>query len=189
MSKVQKIFLGALATICLVGVLWSAPTNYYGPPPSPDQYGNTVLGAIWQASTTTISNIIFGYGAGANVSSGTNNIYIGNAGTAGDFEQIRIGTPGVHTNTYIAGGLQTGSGTNITTIAQGSTGWTNILGVDCLVYIYATNGAITAWAGNIGTNSIEVTGIPTTAGVWTFLLQPGWSITSTNLAGKAVPFP
>jgi hypothetical protein len=44
-----------------------------------------------------------GYRAGANLSTGKNNIHIGAEGVAGDSETIRIGTAGVHTSTYIQG--------------------------------------------------------------------------------------
>ena len=44
-----------------------------------------------------------GYQAGFNLTSGSNNIDIGNAGVAGDAGTIRIGTKGAHTKTFVAG--------------------------------------------------------------------------------------
>ncbi len=56
-------------------------------------------------------NIGVGRGAGGNLTSGDNNIDIGNSGVAGESATIRIGTDGTHTRTFIAGirGVQTGS--------------------------------------------------------------------------------
>jgi hypothetical protein len=82
---------------------------------------NTVVGYAAFGSTGTTGNFIAGYNdiavgylAGANLVSGTNDIYIGNQGAGENFstvesEAIRIGalnnvnTNGVYTNTYIAG--------------------------------------------------------------------------------------
>jgi len=44
-----------------------------------------------------------GLNAGFNLTTGSNNIDIGNNGVAGDFAKIRIGTRPTHKNTYIAG--------------------------------------------------------------------------------------
>jgi hypothetical protein len=44
-----------------------------------------------------------GYQAGFNLTTGDNNIDIGNQGRADEFNTIRIGTARTHTNTYIAG--------------------------------------------------------------------------------------
>jgi trimeric autotransporter adhesin len=44
-----------------------------------------------------------GFNAGANLTTGSKNIDIGNVGVAGESNKIRIGTRGIHTNTYIAG--------------------------------------------------------------------------------------
>ena len=44
-----------------------------------------------------------GTGAGANLTTGSNNIDIGNAGVAGESSTIRIGTAGVQSLTFIAG--------------------------------------------------------------------------------------
>ena len=111
--KIRTLKIGAIGLIgaAMVAALaaWAAaPANYYGNPASPDQYGNTVLGAVWQASSSTVSNIVIGYGSGP--ASCTNSIYLFSAGTAGDINQIRIGTPGTQTNCVIAGTVQTASG-------------------------------------------------------------------------------
>jgi hypothetical protein len=52
------------------------------------------------------NNIALGYQAGLNVTNGSSNIEIGSPGAAGDDNIIRIGTPGLQTNTYIAGTIQ-----------------------------------------------------------------------------------
>jgi trimeric autotransporter adhesin len=44
-----------------------------------------------------------GINAGLNLTTGSNNIDIGNVGSAGDSRKIRIGTQGTQTNTFIAG--------------------------------------------------------------------------------------
>ena len=44
-----------------------------------------------------------GNSAGANLTTGNNNIDIGNAGVAGESSRIRIGTTGTHTRTFVAG--------------------------------------------------------------------------------------
>jgi hypothetical protein len=49
------------------------------------------------------NNIAIGQLAGQNVTTGANNIDIGNQGSTGDTNKIRIGTPGIQTATYIAG--------------------------------------------------------------------------------------
>jgi Chaperone of endosialidase len=49
------------------------------------------------------SNIAIGIGAGADVTTGSDNIHIGNIGTLSDTNLIRIGTPGTQTSTFIAG--------------------------------------------------------------------------------------
>ncbi len=73
-------------------------------------YGNTTginnvavgNGALMN-STTGNNNIALGMDAGANLTTGTNNIDIGHMGVAGESGIIRIGTSGVHTNTFLAG--------------------------------------------------------------------------------------
>jgi len=48
-------------------------------------------------------NIAIGRQAGVNVTTGNNNIDIGNVGVAGDAAKIRIGKQGTQTATYVAG--------------------------------------------------------------------------------------
>ena len=194
----NKSIIAAIVALVLIIGLWpirhtsAQPSqNSYGPPAQVDTWTNSLFGSVYRTSSVMISNLCLGYNAGVNISTngGTNNIYIGNTGTSGDNNVIRIGN--TQSNVLISGSLgSSGStATNITTIAQGSTGYTNTLSTDGMAYIYSTNGAISLWAGNAGTNLVEITGIPSTAGVWSFLLLPGWSITSTNLAGKFVQGP
>jgi hypothetical protein len=55
-------------------------------------------------NTTGSNNVGIGYYAGFNVAGGnSNNIHIGNQGTATDNGTIRIGTPGTQTSAFIAG--------------------------------------------------------------------------------------
>ena len=64
---------------------------------------NTAVGYFALGSSTGNSNIGIGYNAGLNLTTGDNNIHIGNDGFAGDAATIRIGTQGTQTNTHIAG--------------------------------------------------------------------------------------
>src|SRR5207244_359169 len=49
------------------------------------------------------TNVALCFNARFNVTTGSNNIDIGNTGVAGDFARIRIGTRPTHKNTFIAG--------------------------------------------------------------------------------------
>ena len=62
--------------------------------------------------------------AGQNVTTGANNIEIGNQGSSGDANKIRIGTPGAQTATYIAGirGVALGGIQQVGVNAQGQLG-------------------------------------------------------------------
>jgi len=53
--------------------------------------------------STGNSNIAVGWNAGANLTTGSNNIDIGNNGVAAESNTIRIGTSGTQTRTFIAG--------------------------------------------------------------------------------------
>jgi endosialidase-like protein len=63
---------------------------------------NTGIGYGALVSTTGSTNIALGYGAGTNLSTGSNNICIGNAGVVGESNTLRIGS-GVQTATFVAG--------------------------------------------------------------------------------------
>src|SRR4030095_10177337 len=66
--------------------------------------GNTADGV--QAlflNTTGNNNIALGFNAGENLTAGSDNIDIGNAGVAGESKTIRIGTTGTQARTFIAG--------------------------------------------------------------------------------------
>jgi hypothetical protein len=72
------------------------------------------------------SNIAIGPGAGSALTTGNDNIIVGNAGVAGETGIIRIGTSGIHTNTYLAGVIN-GDGSGLTGLTpkvdrQGGTG-------------------------------------------------------------------
>jgi len=67
-------------------------------------FSNTAVGLTALFSNTTgSSNIALGSGAGSNLTTGSNNIDIGNAGVAGESGNIRIGTSGTQTATFVAG--------------------------------------------------------------------------------------
>ena len=61
--------------------------------------GTSALGS----NTTGSRNIAIGAFAGVNLTTGSNNIDIGHWGSAGESNTIRIGKPGIQTNTYVAG--------------------------------------------------------------------------------------
>jgi hypothetical protein len=77
---------------------------------------NTAIGdeALFQ-NTNAFNNIALGYQAGINVLNGNNIIEIGNPGTDGDSNLIRIGTPGVHLTTFLAGVIN-GNGNGLTNL-------------------------------------------------------------------------
>jgi hypothetical protein len=54
-------------------------------------------------ATTGSGNIAVGAWAGQNVTTGSDNILVGHQGTAADSAVVRIGTPGTHRATYVAG--------------------------------------------------------------------------------------
>ncbi len=54
-------------------------------------------------NTSGTFNIALGSGAGQSLTIGSDNIDIGNSGVAGEGHNIRIGTQGIHTKTFIAG--------------------------------------------------------------------------------------
>jgi uncharacterized coiled-coil protein SlyX len=65
---------------------------------------NTAVGSFALFNNNAGSdNIALGVGAGGNITDGSENIDIGNAGVAGDANTIRIGTSGTHMATFIAG--------------------------------------------------------------------------------------
>jgi hypothetical protein len=55
------------------------------------------------SNTTGKQNIALGPNAGYKLTTGDNNIDIGNEGVAGEANTIRIGKAGIHTDTFIAG--------------------------------------------------------------------------------------
>ena len=64
---------------------------------------NTATGVQALFRTTGRSNIALGFQAGSNLTTGNNNIDIGNTGVAGESSKIRIGRQGTHNGTFIAG--------------------------------------------------------------------------------------
>ena len=64
---------------------------------------NTAIGVVALLNNNGDNNIAVGANAGINLTTGSNNINIGNAGSTGESNRIRIGTRGTHRNTFIAG--------------------------------------------------------------------------------------
>ena len=86
--------------------------------------GTQALGTI----TTGATNIGVGYQAGNSyTTSDSSNIAIGNLGTAGESGIIRIGTSGTHTQTHIAGVLNTSSGRVVKTTVPGAYPYTTLI--------------------------------------------------------------
>jgi hypothetical protein len=86
---------------------------------------NTAYGVNALKNNTTGSrNIALGSGAGLNLTMGNDNIDIGNQGRADESGQIRIGTPGVQTATFIAGirGVTVASGVAVVVSPNGQLG-------------------------------------------------------------------
>jgi uncharacterized coiled-coil protein SlyX len=81
------------------------------------------LGAL-NSNTTGNSNIAVGLSAGFNLTTGSNNIDIGNDGRAGESGNIRIGTKGAQTKTFIAGisGVTVANGVGVIINSQGQLG-------------------------------------------------------------------
>ena len=67
-------------------------------------------------ATNGSNNIALGYQAGYNLTNGSNNIYLGNLGVSDDNNLMRLGTPGVHTTTVIAGVIN-GNGSGLTNLS------------------------------------------------------------------------
>ena len=80
---------------------------------------NTAVGYLaLEQNVSGSSNIAVGNFAGY-LTSGNNNIDIGNSGVAGESGVIRIGSPGTHTATYLAGTV-TGNGGGLTNLNAGN---------------------------------------------------------------------
>jgi hypothetical protein len=88
--------------------------------------GNSNTASGYQAlekNRTGNNNIALGYQAGENLT-GSDNIDIANAGAANESGKIRIGTNGIHTNTFIAGisGVTVANGVGVIIDARGHLG-------------------------------------------------------------------
>jgi endosialidase-like protein len=70
-----------------------------------NDHDNTAIGesALSNKERSGSGNIALGVAAGSNLHDGDNNIYIGNGGARDESNTIRIGSPGTHTATFIAG--------------------------------------------------------------------------------------
>ncbi|HWD19618.1 MAG TPA: tail fiber domain-containing protein [Verrucomicrobiae bacterium] len=164
--------------------------------------GNTADGESALHNVTTGSNNIgLGVDSGTNLTTGSGNIEIGSAGVAGDSRVIRLGTPGVQTNTFIAG-VMFGDGSGLTNLngAQVRSGLNNVnlalayeafIGGGYVNFIAsnATSAAIGGgWANTIDTNAYEAT----VAGGWSNAVGPlAWQATigggwNNTIGGSAV---
>jgi hypothetical protein len=85
-------------------------------------HDNTASGYQALLKNMGSNNIAVGSNAGANLTSGSNNIDIGNVGVAGEAGKIRIGTPVTHTATLIAGIYNVSEGGTIKPVYINSTG-------------------------------------------------------------------
>ena len=75
---------------------------------------NTAVGSgALSANTSGLNNIALGFNAGVNISTTSSNIDIGHPGVSGDNNTIRIGTPGIQTNTVIAGVVNAPGGVQV----------------------------------------------------------------------------
>jgi hypothetical protein len=87
---------------------------------------NTAIGQMALASSNGDNNIALGSKAGRHLTSGDNNIFIGNPGFALESNAIRIGTSGTQTASYIAGisGATVPDGVTVVVGADGHLGTT-----------------------------------------------------------------
>lgn len=86
---------------------------------------NTAIGIQALSSNTSGSfNLALGAAAGTNLTTGNRNIDIGNSGVAGESNHIRIGTRGIHSDTFIAGisGVTVPNGVGVLINPQGRLG-------------------------------------------------------------------
>jgi hypothetical protein len=92
---------------------------------------NTALGtgALAAVSTGT-ANLALGYQAGNAQTTGSNNVYVANAGVAAESNKIRIGTTGTHTDTYLAGTVRAtafvGDGAGLTNVTCAGSGGSSV---------------------------------------------------------------
>ncbi|HUO29818.1 MAG TPA: hypothetical protein VMU80_11420 [Bryobacteraceae bacterium] len=154
---------------------------------------NTAVGnaALYQLGVTGAtggsSNIAVGFLAGGNYTgTESNNIDIGNQGTKGESGIIRIGTPGTHTATYLAGNVAA------TAYTDYATGINVGLSTSCTSnQVMQWNGS--AWAcatvgGSGGITSVQGTApiaVSTSGGSATVSLNPSDAITAVSVDGDS----
>ena len=109
---------------------------------------NTATGTMALLNNTTgTGNIAVGFSAGSAGTTGNNNIDIGNLGVEGESNTIRIGTPGTHTATYVAGntsvsGTLSWTGTAAGNISGSAASATTVAGLVC------ADGQVAKWSGS-----------------------------------------
>ena len=96
------------------------------------QLAGKIFGAGWESlfnNTSGTGNIAFGFEAGFSLTTGSNNIEIGNLGTSSDSNTIRIGTPGTQTRTFIAGvnGILSGGSESTELVVNRTTGQVGVI--------------------------------------------------------------
>jgi trimeric autotransporter adhesin len=118
----QATTSGFYNTATGVSALYSNTTGYYNVASGVSAltynlvgHDNTAEGFQALLNAKGSNNIGIGSNAGANLTTGSNNIDIGNLGVAGDAAKIRIGKQGTQTATYVAGiyGKTVASGTKV----------------------------------------------------------------------------
>ena len=137
---------------------------------------NTAVGHdALRDNTTGNGNIALGRNAGRNLTTGNHNVAIGHKGVAGDFGTIRIGTPGAHSTTHLAGTVKAerfeGDGSGLTHVSgtldtTGTVaGWgqngdgqltipAGLIGISAIAagYVHTValtqGGSVLAWGGN-----------------------------------------
>ena len=87
---------------CVTGVI-SPPSFHWHSAHSSPRIAKCDTGIQRQAGRNRTRDIALGYWARADLTSGVNNIAIGNRGFAGESNHIRIGTVGVQRHTFLAG--------------------------------------------------------------------------------------
>jgi len=108
---------------------------------------NTVIGAL--ANALGSDSVVIGKSAGSNNSGGDSNIYIGSSGPAStsiESDTIRIGTPGTHTDSFIAGDI----------LAIGNPASTTSTEIRTGLAAQTTNIGIGAGGTKTGLNSVHI---------------------------------
>ena len=127
---------------------------------------NTAVGrrALWQANATNSDNVALGFGAGNDLVTGNNNIYISNYGVANESNTIRIGytnpppsSKTAHTANYMGGVLGNTISGSIVNI-DGSTAQLGVTAMSSDSSGRVTNASQPAFSVYLGTSDTNATG-------------------------------